>query len=188
MTSMCDTTRHQAANKIRSGRLVPDNANTPIAALVEALCYPVAAIYLSFCPLHQLTLCPIAQSVDFPQIPRSRMLVSGLRSWVPARVPIQSNGQSDDAQSACQDAGHTLPPRNRLAVRRWLRLSSLSRRRDNAGRRAEFAESTVSTLKRERSSPESISKSSLTLSNEKKQPHFSLPRGSVKPRPQPRCP
>jgi len=80
MTSVCDTACHQAANKIRSGRFVPDNANTPIAVLVVALCYHVVGINLSFCPLHQLTLCPIAQSVDFPQMLQNRMLASGLRS------------------------------------------------------------------------------------------------------------
>jgi len=87
MTSVCDTARRQAANKMAGSS--PDNANTPIAVLVVALCYQVVGINLSFCPLHQPTLCPIAQSVDFPQIPRRRMLVSGRRSRVPASVPIQ---------------------------------------------------------------------------------------------------
>jgi hypothetical protein len=135
MTSVCDAARHQAANKMipRLAGSCPDNANTPIGFNRGVMLSSGRSNLLS-CPLHQLTLCPIAQSVDFPKCHETGCSFQGSGHEF-LRLSLSSrNGQSDDAQSGCQTRG-TLPPRNRLAVRRWLRLSSLSRKWDNAGRR-----------------------------------------------------
>src|SRR5690349_384984 len=64
------------------------------------------------------------------------------------------------------DTGRRPPRRTRLGVICWIRLNSLKRRCARGGR-VESAERTVNLCKRERSWPESISKVSQTLSNEK---------------------